>query len=930
MALDLTSWPRRAYVELFLSGSWQPVGQHVMQSPDITIQRGIPDQSDVSPPAICTFTLNDSSDKGNGAYNPYNPLGAYYGQLTRNVPIRTGLRVGEDDFARTVGSGWGTSLANGAWSAFTSGGTVATSVASGAGKHTITSTNATALTYISDVAIRDVEVAISATITSVSDVTGGGIGFGEIVLRGQSTSVYYLCNVEVSTAEVVTLKILKINGGTTTLGTVVLPTAYTGQQWRIKAQAEGRTIRLKAWPAASSEPLDWQLIKVDPSPLTAGFVGVLSARLTGNTNATPVVVSYDDLALRLPRFEGETTRLVPDADSTMTMHTTAVRCADITQRLSQGKSPVVSPLRRSIVAQATDAQVVGYWPIEEQSYATSIASAVGGNPMQVLYGGLNANFGSDDTFPGSLPLPAIGTTEFRAAVPKHTTTGEYVINLLLRIPGGQDDTAIFVVEMLTSGSVGKWQIQLEQDGSLSVRAFDRTGIVLDDAANPVITDKAMTLTFDVEQNGSNVDYLVQWNELETPTVAHSLAGGSVSSQTLGTATQVGIIGGVPDAGFPGPDGAVVGHMYLSTTFSLLPMYKATPGYNGEYLYARMIRIATENGLLGIADLYDDLTADDTLGPQRPDTLINLMRECAATNHGLLFTPKGDRGLSYRRLESLYDPVPLVTLDHATGVFQPGFKPVNDDFSPRNDIKVDRRDGGSAEAIRLDGPNNANDPGTADGSVGLYDTTYQVNCQTDNQAAYSAGWLLSIGTVNAPRCPDIPVELSSNELRNSSILQGALLDVGPGDVIRLTNLTKWGIYDVADQMVVGYTERYNTTFRHIITYNAVPADPYFVGKLDDGAIRLDSGSSTGAATMTTTATSMSVSTSDANDLWITTATFPGDFPFDIIRTGERMTVTAITGASSPQTFTVTRSVNGVVKTHAAGEVVSLFDPYPIPR
>jgi hypothetical protein len=35
------------------------------------------------------------------------------------------------------------------------------------------------------------------------------------------------------------------------------------------------------------------------------------------------------------------------------------------------------------------------------------------------------------------------------------------------------------------------------------------------------------------------------------------------------------------------------------------------------------------------------------------------------------------------------------------------------------------------------------------------------------------------------------------------------------------------------------------------------------------------------------------------------------------------VTAISGASSPQTFTVTRSVNGVVKSQAAATAVQLF-------
>lgn len=51
----------------------------------------------------------------------------------------------------------------------------------------------------------------------------------------------------------------------------------------------------------------------------------------------------------------------------------------------------------------------------------------------------------------------------------------------------------------------------------------------------------------------------------------------------------------------------------------------------------------------------------------------------------------------------------------------------------------------------------------------------------------------------------------------------------------------------------------------------------------------------------------------------------DFPFDIVMGGERMTVNSIQNQVSPQTFGVTRSVNGVVKSHSAGEDVRLFSP-----
>jgi len=56
--------------------------------------------------------------------------------------------------------------------------------------------------------------------------------------------------------------------------------------------------------------------------------------------------------------------------------------------------------------------------------------------------------------------------------------------------------------------------------------------------------------------------------------------------------------------------------------------------------------------------------------------------------------------------------------------------------------------------------------------------------------------------------------------------------------------------------------------------------------------------------------------------------PDEFPFDIKVGGETMTVTKITGSSSPQTFTVTRSANGVVKAQTTGTAVELAHPYYI--
>lgn len=87
---------------------------------------------------------------------------------------------------------------------------------------------------------------------------------------------------------------------------------------------------------------------------------------------------------------------------------------------------------------------------------------------------------------------------------------------------------------------------------------------------------------------------------------------------------------------------------------------------------------------------------------------------------------------------------------------------------------------------------------------------------------------------------------------------------------------------------------------------------------------DGYSGTGAGHTTTadvTSSIIGVATTDGPIWTIDDA----EFPFDIGIGGEQITVTDIAGAASPQTFTVTRSVNNVVKSHDEGSAVSLYHP-----
>lgn len=64
------------------------------------------------------------------------------------------------------------------------------------------------------------------------------------------------------------------------------------------------------------------------------------------------------------------------------------------------------------------------------------------------------------------------------------------------------------------------------------------------------------------------------------------------------------------------------------------------------------------------------------------------------------------------------------------------------------------------------------------------------------------------------------------------------------------------------------------------------------------------------------------TNSTSPIWTTAA---ADFPFDVAVGGERMTVISISGSSSPQTFTVARSANGVAKPQTADTDVRLWQP-----
>ncbi len=207
-------------------------------------------------------------------------------------------------------------------------------------------------------------------------------------------------------------------------------------------------------------------------------------------------------------------------------------------------------------------------------------------------------------------------------------------------------------------------------------------------------------------------------------------------------------------------------------------------------------------------------------------------------------------------------------------------------------------------------------------VGLYDKQVEVDLATDARAQDLADWRVAVGTVDEARYPRIRLNLAWTGGHQLHALLQDMARIDVGGRVTVSDLPAWLPPADINQLVLGSSELLEQ-FRWDVVLNCAPASPYAIATLETPGefdARLDSGDSTLAADATSSATSLSVNA--PTDLWTTD---PGQFPFDVGIGGVRITVTAISGAASPQTFTVLRSVDGFDIALTAGAAVSLWAP-----
>ncbi|MCM2390203.1 hypothetical protein [Streptomyces albipurpureus] len=576
----------------------------------------------------------------------------------------------------------------------------------------------------------------------------------------------------------------------------------------------------------------------------------------------------------------------------------------ILRRLGQGQKPVPSTLRRRIPS----GQPVAYWPMEDGATATTAASPIPGvTPMKVT----GLDFAADSSLAGSGPLPKIKTgATLTATVPPYLNTGAWQIEVVYHLDAASAAWTTILDVYTRSNPWAQFTVQISTAG---VR-------IIGTNADGDATSSLLTIGI------ADADIDGQWNRLQLRSEQDGLMTRlgiqviPISGTSVGWATSyagaVGAVQRIQTAFDAELNGVPIGHLAVFPVYQSTIYNFADHGYLNELVPARMRRVTDEVGQVPLT-IRGRAADSEGLGPQRPASLLTLLQQAADTDGGILYEARDRPGLIYRTRTTLYNQAPVLTLDYtAPGHIAAPFEPLDDDKGVVNDVTVTRSGGSSARVVRETGPMSTAPP--PDG-VGIYDESVTRSLARDAQCEQIAAWRVHLGTADEARYPTVRILL-----HRAPELIPQVLGIHIGDKITITNPPDWLPPEPIELIVQGYKEILDT-YTWEITYTCTPARPWTVGVLNHSVLgRLDTAGSQLASGVTATATSWSVTTT-AGPRWITTGEFPAQFPFDITIGGERVTVTAISGTSSPQTFTVVRSANTIIKPHPTATKLSLTTP-----
>ncbi|MFE2382213.1 hypothetical protein [Streptomyces misionensis] len=621
---------------------------------------------------------------------------------------------------------------------------------------------------------------------------------------------------------------------------------------------------------------------------------------------TPFRVSVPDgLGGKSYRFWGEASSWTPGWDTSGTDVYTDVSVTGILQRLAQGPAPAHSVIYNAVM-NPQPGGLVAYWPCEDASGSTSLASALtSGSPMTWTGTPTLASYSG---FAASDPLPDLSVATLSGGVAAYADPTASQVRFLAYIPasGLSDGKVICSISQqdYAAGSPQFWELYYsttDASNSLVLRSCASDGTALG-AILPHTLDvrgRLLYVSVEMQETGSDITRAIRLVDVTSGRV-YSVTDTQFSTQLtrvtklqFGTASR-SAVGPLGTATLPG---VAIGHVTVESQITATNALGVRLNPIGETAGRRIQRLCGEAGLA--VDWVGDLDDTVPMGAQGKANLLSLVQECALADGGLLYETHNALGLGYRTRASLYNQDVALTLDYPSANLAQVPTPVEDDRYLNNKVTV-TCNGVTATYEQTTGTLSTQLPPAGVGEYGQ-DTTLNLAATDAGTLQDQAAWRVHLGTTDEARFPQISVNLAHPSITPD--MRRAILGMRPGDRIQITNPPAWLPPDTIDQLVIGASETL-THFEHRLTFNCQPASPYsYVGVLDTNA-RVDTDGSQVIGALTASATAFSVQPTEPYDgLWTTD---PADVPFDVQAGGEIMRVTSVSDILSD---TFNRTVTG---------------------
>lgn len=638
------------------------------------------------------------------------------------------------------------------------------------------------------------------------------------------------------------------------------------------------------------------------------------------------------------RFTGEMSSLPQQWDISGRDVFVPSQAADVTRRLSQGGVSVQSAWTRywqgKIAEGFTGSGITAYWAMEDGALATRAANGVPrGAPATIT----NATFSTPSDLlatAGAITVTDVNTRIYGQT--RRTGNGfPSFINFAMKmssVPSGSTT----VMDIPAFGDIGRCNISVTATGYV-VSIYDPDGFFVASQSSlfgPFLPNVWNVYRLQFSQSGGTGKVDLGWYH-----------PGDNTLYGLSTLTFTGLAGIILGFNIKGSSTGNIGTQFAQiaignyfldnadTTYT-----KVASAFAGETTTDRWNRVLLENGVSG---RIIGAVSGEVMGAQPRLDVMSILYEVGDAEQGVVYPDRGSSSLILRTRASLMNQYgPAVSY----AAFELGAQvplPTDDDQLLRNTVTASNPGGSSATSTETDGPNGTASPLATPPGAGVYTSPISRNV-IDDRLDDMAAWDVFLGTWDEPRWPQVRVDFerspyTGTAARNAKMHALSQLDVG--DLVTLTALVQAGIPpDDARLFIQGMTETLGNR-KWWIQWNSSPYGPWMANNLTSIAgysrFRAAAAASTVTAGFTSTATgaaAFQITTAAGSQLWGTTAGKPGNFPLNVKIAGEVITLSGITGTTSPQTANVSaRGVNngGVGKAHLAGETVQVNEPfYPI--